>query len=90
MRVLDPHSKASLLVGNVYQPQASQSEQQEALLNLISRVIERWSGQSETQSNHVIIGGDWNTSLLQRIGNSNSHTLDELTCGSGRGVSPTD
>ena len=41
-----------------------QPEQQDALLNLISRVIERWGGLSD----HDIIGGDWNASLQQRIG----------------------
>ena len=61
--VLDPHLEVSLLVGNVYQVQASQPEQQDALLNLISRVIERWG----SLSNRVIIGGDWNASPQQRI-----------------------
>ena len=67
VRVLDLHSEALLLVGNIYQAQASQPEQQDVLLNLISRVIERWGGLSD----HVMIGGDWNASLQQRIGYSN-------------------
>ena len=61
--VLDQHLEVSLLVGNVYQVQALQPEQQDTLLNLISRVIERWG----SLSNSVIIGGDWNASLQQHI-----------------------
>ena len=61
------HSEVSLLVDNVYQAQTSQPEQQDALLNLISRVTERWDGLTD----HVTIGGDWNAPLQRRIGYSN-------------------
>ena len=66
LRVLDPHSQVALLIGNVYQAQATQPEQQDALLALTGSVIQRWSDQSD----HIIIGGDWNASLQQRVGYS--------------------
>ena len=66
IRVIDPLSEVSLLLVNAYQYQAGQPEQQAALLSLISKVAERWGGQSE----HVIIGGDWNASLGPRVGYS--------------------
>ena len=56
----------SLLLVNVYQYQADQPEQQAALLSLISSVAQRWSSQSQ----HVILGGDWNASLRPRVGYS--------------------
>ena len=70
LRVLDPLSHVSLLLGNVYQYQAEQPGQQAALLKLMSSVVERWGGQAD----HVIIGGDWNASLRPRIGYS-GHAL---------------
>ena len=66
IRVIDPLSEVSLLLVNVYQYQADQPEQQAALLSLISSVAQRWSSQSQ----HVILGGDWNASLRPRVGYS--------------------
>ena len=40
--------------------------QQAAVLELIHRVIEHWGPESQ----HVIIGGNWNESLKDRIGYS--------------------
>ena len=54
----------SLLIANCYQYQASQPERQAALLALVDSVIDRWSPQTD----HVILGGDWNASLRPRIG----------------------
>jgi len=59
IRVIDPLSEVSLLLVNVYQYQADQPEQQAALLSLISSVVQRWGSQSQ----HIILGGDWNASL---------------------------
>ena len=66
LRVLNPHSQVALLIGNVYQAQVAQPEQQDALLALTFSVIQRCSDQSD----HIIIGGDWNASLQQRVGYS--------------------
>ena len=62
--IIDPLSEVSLLLANVYQYQASQPEQQAALLTLIHRVVERWSSHAD----HVVVGGDFNASLQHRIG----------------------
>ena len=66
IRVIDPLSEVSLLLVNAYQYQADQPEQQAALLSLISSVVQRWGSQSQ----HVILAGDWNASLRPRIGYS--------------------
>ena len=64
IRIIDPLSEVSLLLANVYQYQASQPEQQAALLTLIQRVVERWSSHAD----HVVVGGNFNASLRPRIG----------------------
>ena len=64
IRIIDPRSEVSLLIANCYQYQTSQPEKQAALLALVSSVIDRWSPQTD----HVILGGDWNASLKPRIG----------------------
>ena len=53
LRVLDPLSHVSLLLGNVYQYQAEQPGQQAALLKLMSSVVERWGGRRTTSSSVV-------------------------------------
>jgi hypothetical protein len=53
-----------IATGNCYQYQASQPEKQAALLALVSSVIDRWLPQTD----HVILGCDWNASLRQRFG----------------------
>ena len=63
LRVLYPHLQVALLIGNLYQAQAAQPEQQDALLALTHSAIQRWSDQSD----HIIIGGDWNASLQQSV-----------------------
>ncbi len=64
IKMSDPRSDATLLLGNVYQLQAAQPEQQEALLKLTGRVIERWSDHADL----VMIGGDFNASCRVRVG----------------------
>jgi hypothetical protein len=64
VRIIDPRTEVSLLIANCYQYQASQPEKQAALLALVSSVIDRWLPQTD----HVVLGGDWNASLRQRIG----------------------
>ncbi len=64
VRIIDPRSEVSLLISNCYQYQASQPEKQAALLALVDSVIDRWSPQTD----HVILGGDWNASMRPRIG----------------------
>ena len=70
IKMSDPRSDATLLLGNVYQFQAAQPEQQEALLKLTSRVIERWSDHADL----VMIGGDFNASCRVRVGYVGSET----------------
>ena len=72
VRVSDPEGKVSLLLGNVHQHQAQESAQQTAVLELIQRVVERWGPESQ----HVIIGGDWNASLKERIGYSSGSATE--------------
>ena len=64
IKMSDPRSDATLLLGNVYQFQATQPEKQQAMLELISRVIARWSDHVDL----VIIGGDFNASCRARVG----------------------
>jgi hypothetical protein len=61
VRIIDPRSEVS---ANCYQYQVSQPERQAALLALVDSVIDRWSPQTD----HVILGGDWNASMRPRIG----------------------
>jgi hypothetical protein len=42
----DLHSCTTLLLGNVYQFQATQPERQGAMLDLISQVVTRWCDHS--------------------------------------------
>ena len=64
VRIRDPRSEVSLLIANCYQYQATTPGKQAALLTLVSSVIDRWLPQTD----HVILGGDWNASLSPRIG----------------------
>ncbi len=66
IRMSDPRSDTTLLLGNVYQWQASQPAMQVAMLQLISQVITRcqWSDHADL----VIIGGDFNASCRPRVG----------------------
>jgi hypothetical protein len=60
----DPHSCTTLLLGNVYQFQATQPERQVAMLEMISQVVTRWCYHAYL----VVIGGDWNASCRPRVG----------------------
>ena len=62
--IINPLSELSLLLANVYQYQTSQPKQQAALLTLIKSVVELWSSHAD----HVVVGGDFNASLLPRKG----------------------
>ena len=64
IRMSDPRSDTTFLLGNVYQFQASQPERQAAMLELISRVIARWSDHADL----IMIGGDFNASCRPRVG----------------------
>ena len=64
IRMSDPHSDTTLLLGNVYQFQATQPERQGAMLELISQVVTRWCDHADL----VVIGGDWNASCRPRVG----------------------
>ena len=63
IRMSDPRSDTTLLLGNVYQYQASQPESQVAMLELISQVLARWNDNDLT-----LIGGDFNASCRPRVG----------------------
>jgi hypothetical protein len=65
IRISDPRSDTSLLLGNVYQFQASQQENQMAMLDLIRQVLTRWS---EHAPHLIVIGWDWNTTCRPRVG----------------------
>ncbi len=60
----DPRSDTTLLLGNVYQCQASQPENQGGMLELISQVLTRWSDHADI----IVIGGDWNATCRPRVG----------------------
>ena len=64
IRMSDPRSDTSILLGNVYQFQASRPVQQAAMLELARLVIARWSDHSDL----IVIGGDFNASLMPRTG----------------------
>ena len=64
IRMSDPRSDITILLGNVYQFQASRPEQQAAMLELARLVIARWSAHSDL----IVIGGDFNASLTPRTG----------------------
>ena len=64
VRMLDPDGQVSVLLGNVHQAQARETLQQRAVLGVITRVLARWG----PESHHVIIGGDWNSTLTPRVG----------------------
>ena len=64
LRIIEPRTGTSILAINVRQFQASQPAEQAALLDLAGRVVRRWADSSDA----VICGGDWNASLLPRIG----------------------
>ena len=64
IRITEPRSDITLLLGNTYQFQASQPAKQEAMLGLVSRVVERWSPAVDL----VVIGGDFNASCRPRVG----------------------
>ena len=70
IRMSDPRSDTTLLLGNVYQFQATQPERQAAMLELISRVVTRWSDHADL----VMIGGDFNASCKPRVGYVGSET----------------
>jgi hypothetical protein len=64
IRMSDPRSDTTILLGNVYQFQASRPVQQAAMLELARLVIARWSDHSDL----IVIGGDFNASLMPRTG----------------------
>ena len=64
VRILDPEGQVSVLLGNVHQYQARESMPQAAVHSLITRVLARWGADSQ----HAIVGGDWNASLAPRLG----------------------
>ena len=78
IRLIDPRSGVSLLLANVYQYQADQATRQAALLKLIHDVVQRW----RSQSDHVIVGGDFNASIQPRFGYSEA----SVTCQADLGL----
>ena len=70
IRMSDPQSDTTILLGNVYQFQASRPVQQAAMLELARLVIARWSDHSDL----IVIGGDFNASLIHRMGYAGSDT----------------
>ena len=64
IKMSDPSSDTTLLIGNIYQAQAAEPGRQEAILELARRVIIRWADQADL----VVVGGDWNASTRPRVG----------------------
>jgi len=60
----EPRTDTTLLIGNTYQFQASLPAQQQAMLELIGRVVDRWSSVVDL----VVLGGDFNASCRPRVG----------------------
>ena len=86
IRIIDPRSDVTLLLVNCYQYQAATPVLQASLLALVSAVLARWSPQTD----HVVLGGDWNASLLPRIGYAGApHTVLSPIPGSENGARPT-
>ena len=68
IRMSDPRSDTTVLLGNLYQFQASQPAQQKAMLGLVERVLDRWTDGTDL----VVIGGDFNASCRPRAGYADS------------------
>ena len=66
IKTTDVHTETNIIWINIYQYQASQPVAQQALLDLITHVIQEWSHKVQ----HIICGGDFNASLSQRVGYS--------------------
>ena len=86
LRIIEPRTGTSILAINVRQFQASQPAEQAALLDLAGRVVRRWADCSDA----VICEGDWNASLLPRLGYTGTEHirledagLEAWSCGLG-------
>ena len=78
VRTTDIHSSINVVWGNVYGFQARDSMKQEAQWRFIRAVLDRW----QSQTDHVILGGDSSSSLRPRSGylpNSAVHAADART-----------
>ena len=64
IKMSEPRTDTTLLIGNTYQFQASQPAKQKAMLELIGRVVDRWSPVVDL----VVLGGDFNASCRPRVG----------------------
>jgi hypothetical protein len=64
VRILDPEGQAAVLLGKKHQYQARESMPEAAVLSFIQQMIARWGADSQ----HAILGGDWNASLAPRLG----------------------
>jgi hypothetical protein len=71
VRMSDPRTNVTILVGNIYQFQATQPERQAAMLEMIGRVLARWRDNTDL----FVIGGDFNASLRPRVGYVGSETI---------------
>ena len=66
IKTTDIHTETNILWINVYQYQASQPVEQQALLDLLTQVVLEWG----PKVHHIICGGDFNASLSPREGYS--------------------
>ena len=66
LRLIEPRTGVTLLAINVRQYQATQPAHQDALLELVTKVLTRWGRDADA----TVIGGDWNASLRPRHGYS--------------------
>jgi hypothetical protein len=64
IRTTDLFTDKKILFINLYQYQSSQHHRQEAMLQLLSRILER----EKPHVHEILLGGDWNASLEPRIG----------------------
>jgi hypothetical protein len=71
VRMSDPPTNVTILVGNIYQFQATKPERQAAMLQMIGRVLARWRDNTD----FFVIGGDFNASLRPCVGYVGSETV---------------
>jgi hypothetical protein len=64
VRMSDPQTDVTILMGNIYRFQATQPERQAAMLEMIGKVLARWKDHMD----FFVIGGNFNASLRQRVG----------------------
>ncbi len=71
VRMTDPRTDVTILVGNLYRYQPAQPYRLVAMLEVVSRALARWKDHTDL----FVIGGDFNASLRPRVGYVGSETI---------------